>query len=125
MHMKGNSAATILRWGLAFVFFYAAVEALLHPDVWVGYMPLFLTNNFSPKLLLSGFSVFELVLAIWLFWGRKLMWSSMIAAITLAVITLLNTDIFLITFRDVGLAMAALALFELAREKNFKEEEIE
>jgi hypothetical protein len=120
--MRSNSAAIILRWGLAFVFFYAAVASLRHPEVWVGYLPVFLTNVFSANLLLVGFSAVEIILAVWLFWGKKLAWSSMIAALMLAAITIVNLNILDITFRDIGLAMAALALFELSREKNFKEE---
>ncbi len=116
-------ASTILRWGLAFVFFYAAIASLRHPEVWAAYLPQFMTNVVPAQLLLTGFSIYELVLAVWLFFGRKLVWSSGLAAITLALITLVNLNILDITFRDIGLAMAALALFELAREKNFKEEE--
>lgn len=120
--MKSNSAATILRWGLAFVFFYAAVASLRHPETWVSYLPSFLANGPSAHLLLVCFSVIELILAAWLFWGKKLAWSSMISALMLLGITIVNLDILDITFRDIGLAMAALALFELAREKTFNEE---
>jgi uncharacterized membrane protein YphA (DoxX/SURF4 family) len=119
--MKRNAAATILRWGLAFVFFYAAVDSLLNPAAWAGYLPSFLTQSFSSGLLLTGFSVYEIVLAIWLFIGRKLRWSAIFAVVTLAAITVFNFSIFTVTFRDVGLAFAALALFELAPEKTAAE----
>jgi len=115
MNGKSNSAATILRWALAFVFFYAAVASLREPSVWAVYLPQFLTSIISTRLLISGFAVYELALTVWLFSGRKLAWSSMLAAITLFVITLCNLSILDITFRDIGLALAALALFDLAR----------
>lgn len=121
--MKQNAATTMLRWGLAFVFFYAAVASLRNPDGWIGFLPQFLTHALPAKLLLAGFSVVQLILAAWLFWGRKLVWSSVAAFAMLAGITAFNLNILDITFRDIGLAMAALALFELARKKNFKEEE--
>jgi uncharacterized membrane protein YphA (DoxX/SURF4 family) len=121
--MRSNSAAIILRWGLAFVFFYAAVASLRHPETWIGYLPSFLANLPSANIILVGFSVIEIVLAIWLFWGKKLAWSSIIAALMLAGITIVNLQTLDITFRDIGLAMAALALFELSREKNFKEDQ--
>ncbi len=121
--MKNNAAATILRWGLAFVFFYAGVDALLDPSSWMGYLPAFLASSFSPQLLLTGFAAYEIILAVWLFAGRKLRWSAMFAVVTLAAITVLNFSAFLVTFRDVGLAFAALALFELARESERRKEE--
>ena len=120
--MKGNAAATILRWGLAFVFFYAAVASLRSPEVWVGFLPGFLVRTGFATLLLVGFSIYELILAVWLFTGRKLLWSSILAAITLAAITVANFSIIDVTFRDIGLAMAALALFELARQGAKREE---
>ena len=35
-------AQALLRIGLAFVFLYAAISSLMHPDEWVGYLPSFL-----------------------------------------------------------------------------------
>lgn len=114
-----NSAATILRWGLAFVFFYAAVASLQNPEPWSR----FLFGGFSVPFLLTVFSVYELALAVWLFTGRMLLWSSLLSALTLASIVAANFGEFFITFRDVGLFMAALALFELARSKEAQQEE--
>lgn len=110
-------AITILKWALAFVFFYAAVSGLRHPYDWIGYFPAFLQNQFPPRTLLSVFGVYEFLLAGWLFWGRKLIWSSMLAFLTLAGIVVSTLNQLELTFRDVGLALAALALFELARER--------
>ncbi len=120
--MKSSSAATILRWGLAFVFFYAALASLLHPEAWEGYLPGFLTGAIPARLLLSIFAIYELILAGWLFFGRKLVWAAGLAALTFVATTFLNLSILDITFRDIGLAMAALALLELSRQKDFKEE---
>lgn len=106
----------MLRWGLAFVFFYAALEGLLHR----------VSIASVPPVVLSAFSAYELLLAGWLFWGEKLAWSSMFAAVTLAAFTifiLIATQSALNIFPAIGLAMAALALFELARVKGFKEGE--
>ncbi len=120
--MKNNTAATILRWGLAFVFFYAGVAALRDPDSWIGYLPSFLAGISYAHLLLTAFSVYQLVLAAWLFIGRKLIWSSVLSTATLVAITVFNFNIFIVTFRDVGLVMASLALYELARKRNSTEE---
>ncbi len=113
--MKNSAAATILRWGLAFVFFYAGIAALLNPPSWIGYLPGFLARAAFSARLLAGFAVYEIVLAAWLFTGRKAAWSSLFAAVTLAAIVVFSAGGVDITFRDVGLAFAALALFELSR----------
>lgn len=126
--MPGNSMSKtpviILRWGLAFVFFYAAIAGLLNPNNWVGYLPGFLTGAFSPRLVLTALSVYEIILAALLFTGRKLRWAALLSAFTLAAIIIFNLNILEITFRDVGLMMASLALYGLIKNnKNFKTEE--
>ena len=113
--MKKNFAATILRWGLAFVFFYAAYSSLRDPASWVGFIPAFLVQYFPAIPLLTVFSVYEFALAAWLFLGKRVAEAALLAAITLIGIVLVNFSGFIITFRDIGLALAALALFELAR----------
>lgn len=122
--MKGN-AATILRWGLAFVFFYAAISALRHPDLWAAYFPQSILQAASSNVILVGFSIYELLLAAWLFIGKKTRWASLFAVITFAAIVLFNLPSMDAVFGDVGLAMAALALYETSREHDFKEEEAE
>lgn len=113
--MNKNLAETILRWGLAFVFFYAAIAGLLKPEDWIGYFPQFLRNALPSNLFSSAFSVYEIILATFLFWGRKLFWVSLLAAVTFAASIVSNIGVLDIVFRDVGLLMAALALFELER----------
>lgn len=110
---EGSTAATMLKWGLAFVFFYAGLDALIDAH----------TAGVSPGTGVLLFSVYEIVLAAWLFSGKKLAWTAIVTALTFAVIFLVNLGTLDTSFWNVGLAMAALALFELAREKNFKEEE--
>lgn len=117
--MDKYSAVIILRWGLAFTFFYAAIAGLLSPENWIGYMPGFLLSisPFSPRLLLAIFSFYEIILATLLFAGWKIKYASLFAAVTLATITVLNLGVFDVTFRDVGLAFATLALWELVRKE--------
>jgi|SRR6185437_10236804 len=120
--MKSNSAATILRWGLAFVFFYVAIASLRAPALWTSYLPDWLA--FIPSgLFITFFSAITFVLAVWLFWGRKLKWSSIIAAIAFALAVLVRLDDLDLVFPTIGLLFAALALFSLACEKDFKEEQ--
>ncbi len=112
------TAAIALRWGLAFVFFYAAVSALLDARNWVGYFPHFVISMFGAYqyVLISIFALFEVALAAWLFWGRNIRFAAGIAFLVLAGITMANYASMDIFFRDVGLALAALALYVLARE---------
>ncbi|HVM76908.1 MAG TPA: hypothetical protein VMU07_02020 [Candidatus Paceibacterota bacterium] len=113
--MESNGSATILRWGLAFVFFYAAIAALLDPGEWGAFLPPSLSAVAPLSFFLTVFSVYELILAVWLFWGKHLWWSSLLATITLAGVAVANYQAMDIAFRDIGLAFAALALFQAAR----------
>lgn len=115
-----KTPVTILRWELAFVFFYAAIASLIDKTDWIGYLPSFVTAIISPGIVLSLFSLYEIILAGLLFAGKKLKTASLLAAITLSAITLFNLGQLEITFRDIGLAMSALALYELVREKHLQ-----
>lgn len=117
--MSRHSATTILRWGLAFTFFYAAVASLLNPENWIGYLPAFVGYIIPPRIALTVFSFYEIVLAVLLFAGRKLKWAALLSAVTLAAITVFNLGggVFDVTFRDVGLAFMALALWELVKKE--------
>ena len=110
------ASITILRWGLAFVFFYAGIAALRTPAEWIGYVPGFVASIIAPNVFITLFSVYEIILAAWLFWGRMLFWSSLLATITLAGIVVFDFNAIEIVFRDIGLAFAGLSLFEMSRE---------
>jgi hypothetical protein len=116
--MRPNNGITILRWGLAFVFFYAAIAALLDPQNWSQYVPTFVSAIIPTNLFLAGFSFYQLILAMFLFWGKKIFWSSLLATITLASIVVFDFTVIDIVFRDIGLAFASLALFEMSRYNN-------
>lgn len=111
---RTNYASLALRLGIAFTFFYAALAALLNPLAWVGFFPFWLRGILPSEILLNGFSVYEIGLALWLMTGYKLRWSSVLAAASLAGVTVFNLGVMDIVFRDVGLTLAALALFFLS-----------
>jgi len=102
--------ALLLRLGLAFVFAYAAIDSLIHPNDWIGYMPHMLTGFIKADLLLKIVSIYQLILVGWLLTGRYIRYAAILCALTLAGITATNLGVFAITFRDVGLLAAALAL---------------
>ncbi|HXH26414.1 MAG TPA: MauE/DoxX family redox-associated membrane protein [Candidatus Acidoferrum sp.] len=103
-------AALLLRFGLAFVFTYAAVDSFIHPDDWVGYLPHFMTIFIPAETMLNVISAYELALAGWLLIGKYTRYAAILSALTLAGILAANLGILGVTFRDVGLVFAALAL---------------
>ncbi len=105
-----NLVPLLLRLGLATVFGYAAVSSFVSPDDWVGYLPQMLTDLVDAKLVLHVFSVYELGLVVWLLSGVYIRYAALLCALTLGGIVVSNFGLFVISFRDIGLALAALAL---------------
>lgn len=112
---KQKAVLILLRIGIAFGFFYAAIFSFLNPDSWIGFFPLFLRNIFGAEILLLFFSFYELVLGFWLLSGRYGFAAGLISAATLLGIIVFNLGALDIVFRDVGLFFAALALAFLSR----------
>ena len=102
-------ASLLLRIGLAAVLIYAGISQFMTPSDWVGYLPHFLTNHVSSQLLLHIFSVYELIMAVWLLSGKYLKCSAALAAATFTGIILTNLAVLTITFRDIAMVFAALA----------------
>jgi uncharacterized membrane protein YphA (DoxX/SURF4 family) len=111
LFVKGSNVSLILRIALAFVFLYAAVSSFVSPDDWIGYMPRFMRGIVPDQMLLGGFSLFEIVLSVWLLSGLYAKYAALLAAAMLAGIVVLNPALLPITFRDIGLFIAALALY--------------
>lgn len=105
-----NLTSFILRVALAVPFLFAAVDTTLQPEAWIGFMPLLLQNLLPKALLLGGFSLYEVVLSVWLLSGWKTKEAAVLAAATLLAITIANITALEIVFRDVGLLLAAVAL---------------
>lgn len=114
--MKKNTnnasvASWILRIGLALVFLYAGISSLQHPLLWVGFLPTFLTRMVAATTLIKVIAIYELLLALWLISGKWLKYSALLSTLTLAGIVIVNPSQLITTFRDVGLACMALALY--------------
>lgn len=103
-------AFSLLRSAIASVFVYAAIASFVTPDNWIGYFPLFLRHLIPQSLLLTFFSVYELVLAIWLLTGKYTFFAAILAAVTLSGIIVFNIDQLDIVFRDLAIILAALSL---------------
>ena len=103
-------SSVFLRVGLAIVFLYAAISSFLSPNDWIGYLPSLLTELFPAKALLTVFSIIELLLTAWLLSGVYTRYAGLFSAAMLGGIIISNFSLLPISFRDIGLLFAALAL---------------
>jgi len=111
----------LLRVAVAFAFLYPAIDAVFEPSMWLGYLPPFATAAFhvlavplkiSDVVLLHAFGLLEFALALWLLAGRSVRIPAVLMAVILFIIVGLNLDpaSFSVVFRDISIALAALAI---------------
>ncbi|OGZ57483.1 MAG: hypothetical protein A3F94_00615 [Candidatus Spechtbacteria bacterium RIFCSPLOWO2_12_FULL_38_22] len=105
------SSKKLLQLGLAFVFIYAGVSMLVHPQDWIGFVPPWLEFGFiTRELFLYANGLLEILLASAFLLGRWQKQIGWFAFLHLLLIVFVNGESgFLITFRDVGLSFSALA----------------
>jgi uncharacterized membrane protein YphA (DoxX/SURF4 family) len=99
-----------LRIALALAFLYPPVNALSDPSSWIGYFPSFMHGILPDMVLLHGFGVLEVLIALWLLSGRKIFYPATLAFVLLVAIVLFNANQFQVLFRDLSIALIALAL---------------
>lgn len=97
----------LLRLAVAFSFAYPPIAALMDADSWIGYFPAFVPSSL---LVLHAFGAIEIIIALWILLGRRVVIPSLLAAIMLLAIVLFNLSQLDILFRDISIALAALAL---------------
>lgn len=100
-----------LRLGLAFTFAYAAIDAFREPNAWISYIPSFTSQFISAKLALDLLSLAQLVLVVALLLNKYIKYCALAAFGFLLGLTIFNPSTFSVTFRDIGLALSAAALF--------------
>jgi hypothetical protein len=116
-----KTTSLLLRIGVALAFLYPPFSALLDPNSWLGYFPVFVsTLGIDETLLLHGFGVVEAILALWILSGKRIFIPSALAAAMLIAIVLFNYAQFDVLFRDVSIALMALALALDARRKKIE-----
>lgn len=117
--LRVSPSEAMLRLALAFSFIYPAIAAVLDEPSWLGYFPGFATNLFhvisvplklSDTVLLHGFGLLEVALAVWVLFGRRVRIPAIIMGVILLVIVLTNLGQFAVLFRDVALVFVAVAL---------------
>lgn len=102
-----------LRTGLAIVFLYAGIAALLNPAVWIGFIPIWVRNIIPGNIFLPMHAVLDIIIGMWMIAGKKLLYVSIIASLSLFSIIIFNTTALDIIFRDIALLFSAVALMIL------------
>ena len=111
----------MLRIGLAFSLFYAALSSLIDPMSWIGYFPQFVRDLApSEALLTAGFSFVQLVVGGWILSGKDIFIPSVMAVAMLLGIILFNLSQMAVIFRDISILFMALAL-ALANQKRYRD----
>ncbi len=113
-----NQISLLLRFGLAIVFAYAALDAFREPNAWISYVPSFSDKFISAKLALDLLSIAQLVIVAALIFNQYIKLAALASIGFLVGLMVFNPDTFLITFRDIGLSFMAAALF-LTEKKYF------
>ena len=103
-------AKFVLRAGVAFAFLYPPIDAWTDPYSWIGYFPTWMHGYVPDMVLLHGFGVIEIVIALWILWGRDIFWPTLAATILLVAIVVFNMSNFIVVFRDLAIAAASLSL---------------
>lgn len=111
-----KASSLLLRLALAFSFLYAAYGFWTAPNDWIGYIPSFVRNvGLSQSVLLMALAGFHLVIALWVLSGWRIFIPSIVAAVFLFSVVYFNWNQLDILFRDISLALAALALAFISR----------
>lgn len=110
-------SSLMLRLGLAYVFLYAGIDAIIHPQVWIDFLPPIAFEYAPMKLVLDMFSISQILIALALLWRKTSFYGAAVSAVTLAGITIsslvMDLSSILIVFRDIGLFFAAAGLMFL------------
>ena len=106
-----NISRLLLRLAIAFAFLYVAYGFWTHSSNWVGYLPAFVKGlGLGENVLIMLFAGFHLIIGLWILSGWRIFIPSLLAAVFLGAIVYFNLNQLNVLFRDVSLALAALAL---------------
>lgn len=108
-----NITSLILRLGLAFVFTYAALFVSINASTGEHYVPVFVGQIIPIQTFLSLFTIYEILLSVWLLSGKFVKYAGLIAALTIFSITAFNIADFHTLFRNVCIFATAVALMTL------------
>ncbi len=103
-------ADLILRLGSAFAFIFPPLNAIVNPYSWIGYFPNFVKGFVPDEVLLHSFGAVEIVIALWIIFGKRIFWPSAFASVMLLGIIVFNFNNFETLFRDVSILAMTLSL---------------
>ena len=112
---KNYLVSFFLRSGLAVVFLYAGIASLLSPENWIGFVPDFVISVFPASIFLALFSIYQIILGVWLLSNKKIFYVSILSTLTMFVIVIANISLLDIVFRDIAILFMAIALVILSR----------
>ena len=112
---KKNLAVLFLRIGIAFAFFYASISIFLNPSAWIGFVPKFVEILIPSQIFLYGHASLDMILGLWLLTGKKIFYASILTALNLFLIIILNLGALDVVFRDVSIFFSAIALAVLTK----------
>ena len=106
-----KSSSLLLRIALAFAFLYPAYGMWTNPNDWLGYIPSLVKNiGLSQDILLMLIAGLHLVIALWILSGWKIFFPSLVATVFLGSVVYFNQNQLDVLFRDISLALVAVAL---------------
>ena len=108
-------ASLLIRFGLAFVFLYAAVYMTISPEKYIDYFPQFMRDLVPGYTLLHVFAIFEVIHSFFLIIGKFKFINAIISFLTMLSLTIVNLDKFSVLFRNVSIILSALALVFMSR----------
>ncbi len=117
MKLQIMLARWCLRFGLAFVYGYAAIEILFHPDNFLKYVPMAMQNMIPISTFLVVFCVFEALLTVWLLTGKHDIYAGSLSFLVMCAIIIPNVAFMSVLFRNIAIAFASLALMALDYER--------
>jgi len=108
--MPKDRTELLLRIGVAFAFIYPAVSAYFDLFAWIGYFPDFVGDLVSIGSAIYIFGAIEIIIALWILFGKNIFIPSVIATIFLLAIVAFNWSQMDVLFRDLPIAAMSLAL---------------
>lgn len=99
----------VLRIAMALVFFWFAINQLIAPGDWTGYLPEFFANTANPEMFIYANAIFEMIFGTLLILGVYTRLAAFLVGIHLLGISI-TLGWSAVAIRDYGLAFATLAI---------------
>ncbi len=102
----------LLRVGVAFSFIYPPISAFFNPYAWIGYFPSWFIqiSPIESITLLHLFGFVEVIIGIWILFGKQIRIPAFAAVLFLFSIIIFNLNQMDVLFRDIPILLMALCL---------------